>query len=71
MGSSGEPFAQLLLRQLQMAGLGTLQVLNIPELRAVAQVVLLCRRDGSMSGPCEALLDILASTGQKLMPINS
>ncbi len=98
LGSSGEPFAQLLARQLRIAGLdppelividsltsqkrlieadfgvgllpvsgiqeevglGTLRVLSIPELRATAAVVLLCRRIGLLSQPAKTLLNILA-----------
>ena len=97
-GSSGEPFAQLLARQLQAAdlappelividsltsqkrlieadfgvgllpvsgiqeelSLGTLRVLSIPELRAAAPVVLLCRRRGLLSEAAKTLLSLLA-----------
>jgi DNA-binding transcriptional LysR family regulator len=99
-GSSGEPFAQLLARQLRIAdldppelvvidsltsqkrlieadfgvgllpisgiqeelSLGTLRVLNIPELRAAASVVLLHRRGALVSEAARTLFSILADT---------
>jgi DNA-binding transcriptional LysR family regulator len=96
-GSSGEPFAQVLTRQLQIAGLehteflivdsltaqkrlveadfgvgllplssvqeelrlGTLQVLNIPELQTTVPVVVLHRREGHLNKAARTLLDAL------------